>query len=56
MNTFFLERNPPEADDYVMLWFNVIEWPYDAESHIGYVTDRKPDSIFAEPSNPDGKV
>ena len=48
MNSFFLERNPPEADDYVMLWFNVIEWPYDAESHIGYVTDRTTDSIFAE--------
>lgn len=48
MNTFFLERNPPEDDDYVMLWFNVIPWPYDAESHTKYVTERKPDSIFAE--------
>lgn len=48
LNAFFLEKNPPEDDDYVMLWFNVCSWPYDAESHIGYIGDRKADSIFAQ--------
>lgn len=54
LNGWSLRTNPPEDDDYVMLWFNVIEWPYDAETHVGYIVDRKPDSIFA--NIPDKKL
>lgn len=49
MNTWAMRTNPPTDDgEWVTLWFNVIEWPYDAEAWADYIANREPDSIFAD--------